>query len=209
MNHVFLRILLLAAMLITLPIACVKDKPATYPGAQDYTADVPSSFYKLAIRLTKEGPGFSPPVAARAYGYIGLSLYESVVAGMSGHRSLQGQINSFGSSTVPSITKDAEYNWELVANANMAEICRLLYANATAANKDSINTLETSSYARISANVNTEVATRSVEYGKKVAQAIFQYAKTDGQEQCYLNNFSSYHPRGVLQILLQSLFLYV
>jgi PAP2 superfamily len=189
MKHVFFRILILAAMVITLPVACVKDKPSTFAGAQDYTASVPSSYFNLAIRLTKEGPGFSPPVAARAYAYIGLSLYESVVTGMSEHRSLQGQLTNFGSNAVPSVAKDTEYNWELVANANMAEICRLMYPNATAANKDSIASLEASNYARISANINLDIALRSTEYGKKVAQAVFQYASADGQEQCYLNNF--------------------
>jgi hypothetical protein len=190
-----MRAALFICILCALPVACKKDKPASFPGAEDFTANVPNSFFQLAYRLTKEGPGFSPPVAARAYGYIGVSLYESVVAGMPGYRSLQGQITNFPAQSVPRVADNAEYNWEIVANANLAQICRLMYPNATAANKDSILALETSNYTRVAANVNAEVAARSVEYGQKVADAVHKYSVSDGQEQAYLNNFpSSYQP---------------
>ena len=50
--------------------------------AADYDAAVPIAYYQLSLDFTKHTAGFTPPVQARAFGYMGLALYESVVAGM-------------------------------------------------------------------------------------------------------------------------------
>jgi len=48
---------------------------------------------QLALQLVRQTFGYSPPVAARAFGYIGVTLYEAVVPGMPDYQSLAGQLN--------------------------------------------------------------------------------------------------------------------
>src|SRR5690606_29093129 len=62
------------------------------PPADTYDSDVATAWSELQLMLIRTTPGFSPPVAARALGCSGLVLYESVVGGMPGHRSLAGAI---------------------------------------------------------------------------------------------------------------------
>jgi len=56
------------------------------PPASAFSAQVATDWFSLALQLTQQTPGFSPPVAARAFAYLGLALYESTVPGMPGTR---------------------------------------------------------------------------------------------------------------------------
>ncbi|MCS7070076.1 MAG: hypothetical protein NZM00_01105, partial [Anaerolinea sp.] len=61
----------------------------------------------------------NPPEAARMYGYMGVTLYESVVAGWPENRSLSGQLNGLGALPAP---EDAPYDWLTVMNAALRTV---------------------------------------------------------------------------------------
>jgi len=106
-----LPLFLLSAVLLF--HACKKDED-NRPGAADFDSQVANDFMDLSIKITKETAGFSPPVAARAYGYLGLALYESVVPGMPDYNSLQGSVNGLTAGTLTE-AEEAEYHWGAVA----------------------------------------------------------------------------------------------
>src|SRR4030095_15958092 len=56
-----------------------------------YNADIPLAYYDLSLEFTKRTAGFTPPVQARAYAYMGIALYEALVHGMPHHRSVASQ----------------------------------------------------------------------------------------------------------------------
>jgi hypothetical protein len=89
---------------------------------------VPLAYYDLSLTFTKRTAGFTPPVQSRAYAYMGLALYEALVSGMPGHRSVAGQLNGVGALPAPN---GAPYHWPLVANAALAEVMRGLWGDAT------------------------------------------------------------------------------
>jgi hypothetical protein len=60
------------------------------PSTGTYSADVAVQWFERLRQLVRVTPGFSPPVAARAYGHAGVTLYQAVVPGMPTHRSLAG-----------------------------------------------------------------------------------------------------------------------
>jgi membrane-associated phospholipid phosphatase len=148
---------------------------------------VPVSWYKLELKLIKESPGFSPPVAARAIAYTGITLHEAVLGGMQGAPSLGGQLNGLGRLPAPERWK--KYNWAIAANSAMAQIIKSLFANASAANLQLIAQLEADNLQAHSANCPQEVITRSVNYGQLIASSIYQWSTTDGGKDGYLNNF--------------------
>ena len=74
---------------------------ATAQTAYDENANVPHKYYELSLKLIKETPGFTPPVASRALGYTGLCLYESVVHGMPNYQSLVGNLPDFNTVPLP------------------------------------------------------------------------------------------------------------
>jgi len=159
----------------------------------DFSAEVATSWFNLTLKLVKESPGFSPPVASRAFGYAGVTLYEAVVPGIPTHQSLVGQLNSL--SFLPACEPDKLYHWPTVANSAMAGIARRLFANASEPNKAAMTDLETQLANNFKATLDSAVFARSVARGKVVADAIFAWSALDGGHEGYFRNFpQDYNP---------------
>jgi hypothetical protein len=84
-----------------------------HPGSR-FDSEVATNWFDLALDLVKQTPGLSPPVASRAFGYAGVTLYEAVVPGIPGYRSLAGHLNDLEPAPGPA---DREHHWPTVANA--------------------------------------------------------------------------------------------
>lgn len=164
----------------------VQPRVGTGKPAEKYSADVAVKWADLQLRLTKATAGFTPPVAARAYGYAGLTMYESVVPGGSNGKSLTGQIQ--GLTTLPQPESGKAYNWALSANAAQATILRNLYTKTSDGNKATIDSLEKALQTQFS-DADTTVNRRSITFGRQLAEAIFDYSKSDGGHEGYARNF--------------------
>lgn len=179
--------LLLAVLVL---VGCQTEMPVD-PGSTSevskYDATVAVAWFDLQLRLVQNTPGFTPPVASRSFGYSGVALYEALVPGMSDRRSLVGQLN--GLTSLPQPESGTTYHWPSVASSAMATITRHMFGNATDASKASIDSLAQHFEAALAAEAGQEVHARSVEYGRSVADAVYEWSKTDGGHQAYLNNF--------------------
>lgn len=194
--HKFLTHTLIAAVVVLGLTAQVQAQaqtgqqtasPATRT-ADAYSAAVATEWTSLALSLTQQTPGFSPPVASRAFGYLGLALYESIVPGMPGYTSLAGQLNEL--SSLPVAQPDEPLHWPTVANASMAMMTRMMFSNATPENKGRIDQLERSlplKYGQdFDPNTYTpEIINRSDSFGKLMAMAIMTWARTDGGHEAW------------------------
>jgi membrane-associated phospholipid phosphatase len=165
-----------------------QSAPVAMRVASSYSAAVATEWTTLALSLTQQTPGFSPPIAARAFGYLGLTLYESIVPGMPGYASLSGQLNEL--SSLPVAQPDEPLHWPTVANASMAMMTRMMFSNATPENKGRIDQLERSlplKYGQdFDPNTYTpEIINRSDSFGKLMAMAIMTWARTDGGHEAW------------------------
>ena len=124
-------------------------------------------------------------------GYAGLALYESVVPGSQHYQSLAGQLT--GLPTLPTIMKGRKYHWPTSANAALAAINRYLYPTTSAANKASIDSLENALNTAFQSEVSNATFQRSVNFGKAIALAIYNWALLDGTS----NPCPPYVPLGV------------
>ncbi|WP_266363416.1 vanadium-dependent haloperoxidase [Tellurirhabdus rosea] len=189
LRHV--RLLNFAILCLLLTLAGCKhnaDPDVTPEGrsAADFNADVALQWSQMHLDLIRSTAGFTPPVAARSLGYGGLTLYEAVVPGVNGNRSLAGQLN--GLATLPK-PESGTYHWPASANAAQAQILRGLFANTSEANKKRIDSLETTLQSQYRREAGEDVANRSAAFGKAVAEAIFAWSKTDRGHEGYLRNF--------------------
>jgi hypothetical protein len=161
----------------------------------EFSADVPIAYYGLSLQFSKQTAGFTPPVQARAYAYMGLALYEALVGGIPDHRSIANQLNGIGTLPEP---KGIPYHWPLVANAALAEVMRGLWGDQTNRAADNIadlNALEARLSAQYSTDVPPGVAMLSTEFGRAVGAAVFATSRDDGGDEGYLTNFpTSYVP---------------
>jgi PAP2 superfamily len=160
---------------------------ATRP-ATEHSASVATEWFALALQLTQQTPGFSPPVASRAFAYLGLALYESTVPGMPQHGSLAGQLNEL--SSLPWAQPDEPLHWPTVANAAMATMTRMMFSNASPENKARIDLLERNLPVKYGQDfdplvVTAEVNNRSESFGKLMAMAIMTWARTDGGHEAW------------------------
>ncbi|MBL7997684.1 MAG: vanadium-dependent haloperoxidase [Candidatus Kapabacteria bacterium] len=171
--------------------------PTVYDASGFDGDELVTGWYSVMYSCVGQTPGYTEPVAARAYAYLGITLYESVVNGMPNNRSLAGQLNGLHSMPVPD-TAGKRFHWSLAANAAMAEYLRLTFAGAPAQVVKTIDSLEQKNYSeRTALTKEPDMSERSVAYGKQVGAAIFEYAKTDGGHGADLNNFpAQYTPAG-------------
>jgi hypothetical protein len=160
-----------------------------WPTASAYTAEVPLRWFDLALELVRTTRGFSPPVASRAFGYAGVTLYEALVPGVPGRRSLAGHLNDLGRPPGPS---DHAYHWPTVANRALASILRSLFPTAVAETAAAIDELERRFASSAQAALPLGVYRRSVARGADVAAHVFDWSTTDGGHEAFLRNFPPY-----------------
>jgi hypothetical protein len=159
------------------------------PGA--LSGDLANDWFALTIDLTKLTPGFSPPVAARAYGYTAVTLYEAAVGGMPRHNSLQGRINGLSAGMVPQADPELGYHWGLVTNRALAVVVAQLYKKASADQLARVGQLEQQYEQEYRADVLQDVFDNSKALGEAIGNAMYAYSVSDGQEMAYNTNIDS------------------
>ena len=145
-----------------------------------FSADVVIRWLNLQLDMLRVplAPGTGSQAANRAMAYCGIATYEAVVPGMPAYQSLTGQLNGFPA--MPSVENGKAYHWAASANAALAEMNRRLFPATSAANKTSIENLESSLQSTYSGEVDAATLQRSIDFGKEVATRVFQWAAADG-----------------------------
>lgn len=189
-----LKIVTLLTCLVLVFAACRKDDnlalPTTSKPANMYSGEKVNGYFNLLCKISQSTPGIFPPQAARAYGYIGIANYEAVVNGIPGAQSLAGQINGLSISDLPKIEINKNYNWSIASNVVLADMIRKMFAiNITATNSRKVDSMETANLNELSGGENTETINRSIQFGKDITTAIYNYSKTDAGHQSYLDPF--------------------
>ena len=165
-------------------LANCKNKPTIKLTEQDPA----TKWAELTLHITKNTPANSPTFASRCLGYIGLTMYESIVHGYEDYHSMVGQLQGLDNLPLPEAGKT--YHWPLALNAGQAEILRNIYIQTADSNKVKIDSLENLILESLSAAVtDNQPVEQSIAYGKSIANAIFEWSKTDGGHRGYLKNF--------------------
>lgn len=193
-----LQFLFIASAVLWLDACKVKDAEVTpveplvdTSPANKFSSNIATNWSIIQQKLTKTTAGYTPPVAARAYAYGGLVMYEAAVGGLSNNQSLAGQLSDL--TTLPKPETGKDYNWALSVNAAEATILRALYAEVSrptaAINKIVIDSVEVVQLNANKTGIAQDIIDRSVKYGQDVANAIFEWSKTDGGHEGYKRNF--------------------
>jgi len=173
-------------------ISCSPDsdnditQPESVSPAQ-YNSDVVVSWFNLIKVLTTETAGYTPPVAARAFGYTGIALYESIQVGSADKLSLTGRINDLNLETT--IEEGLEYHWPIVANTTLATMTKFFYSNASVVNYSRILELETEFNNQYSNDIADDVINRSITFANDLTEQIILWSTTDGGYAAQFNNF--------------------
>lgn len=101
---------------------------------------VAKDWAKRTIYVLKTTKGGSPAFNSRLLGYVGLTIYESVVKGNKDQLSLVGKFSDLD--YFPQFDQKRKINWILSLNASQAQIIKLIYEFATFTNLAKIDSLE-------------------------------------------------------------------
>ncbi len=157
------------------------NKSENTPAPPQENGDLAIAWYKLQLKIIlNANPAISPTVVARIFGYEGIGLYESVRHGVINSVSLNTFLYQMPS--MPDI-ENKSYSWSVSANGALANLVRSMYPNLTPQIKATIDSLESIYNDKLKPNIESAVFDRSKAYGYSIAAAIFNWSKTDNDNQ--------------------------
>lgn len=155
--------------------------------ATSFNADMALKWGQMTLQVTARTPANTPTYASRAFGYLGLAMYETTVHGIPDHQSLARQLTGLRRFPLPE--SDSVYSWPLALNAGQAYLLKNLYEHTLPANKIAVDSLETALQLAYGDTLKPAVVARSVAFGRAVATALYEWSKGDGGHQGYQNAF--------------------
>lgn len=135
-------------------------------------------WYYLMNELVRHTATYSPPVASRSFGYIGVTAFEATVGGSDRLVSLVGQLHGFDA--VPAREAGAVYDETVVIGAAMSDAIVYFFGNTGPTGQRAIKAAQTRWRERVVAGVPEDVVARSEAFGKAVAASIHAWSLDDG-----------------------------
>ncbi len=159
------------------PVA--ESKHLTYKTA-NYNNQAAQDWMQLGYEMVKTNFLFGPH-AARTYGYLGLTTWESVYNGIPDAKSMAGQINDFPEAA--GIDKSKVYDWGIVLCTAMKTVIPELMDGVTASQRGEVNALATLQENQMMAKgLTEEVRTNSQDLGYRTGLNIVNRIKRDGRD---------------------------
>jgi PAP2 superfamily len=140
--------------------------------------DILRAWYALLLELVRHTATYSPPVASRAFAYLGITAFEAVASGSAALRSLAGQLK--GLTDVPHREEGAAYNDAAVIHAAMAFAVHAYFSNTGPTGQRAMKALEKKLQLLVWQGLAEDVWLRSIAHGKAVAEHVFAWSKEDG-----------------------------
>ncbi|SEB47039.1 PAP2 superfamily protein [Tenacibaculum sp. MAR_2009_124] len=155
--------------------------------SNQFNSEVVVNWFNLMKKLTTETSGYTPPVAARAFGYTGIALYEGIQLGTPEKESLSNKLNELNILVDFDDTK--VYHWSSVANTILGNMISYFYDNATEANKYLIDDLRMEYKTLFAMNMDNSILERSITLGNQITSQIIEWSELDGGLNAQFSNF--------------------
>ncbi len=162
--------------LLALPLV-LAARPVWAADRQVLERDVVTTWYRLVLELVRHTATYSPPVASRAFAYIGIAAHEALVTGNPDLRSLAGQLNAL---TPPPQRQPGAHDEACVLHATLAASAQAFFANTGPTGQRALAALGDQLGRRAMDGIATDVVARSIAYGQAVGAHIFAWSLDDG-----------------------------
>ena len=146
-------------------------KELAAPGGSKFITD----WTRIHIKAISESK--VPSQHFRQLAYMGVALYESLVAGDPNYQSLSGQLNGYSSTAAAPANQDI--CWQASANAAFATVMRFFYADNPMTVKR-IDSMQQACKTRLANQGFSDASLKTGEvYGLQVAKGVIEWSKTD------------------------------
>ncbi|MEL6134307.1 MAG: vanadium-dependent haloperoxidase [Bacteroidota bacterium] len=132
----------------------------------------------LLLEIDRYAYGMRPTSTARAFAYIHLAAYETVVPGMSSYVSNDDRLRGL---RIRNNELPEEVDWQIALNSAYADVLDHFMLNVEENYKSQIAILEGEIEAALSADVSEEVLEASKRWGAYVAEQVIAYSQTDDE----------------------------
>jgi hypothetical protein len=136
-------------------------------------AAVVDNWYRLTLELVRHTPIYSPPVASRAFAYMGVILQECLAGGPEGLVSLAGQVN--GLASLP--PADGPVDPALTLHSALSTAVQSLFSHTGPTGQRAMAAMERNLTDKLATAPH---ASASIARGKAVAAHVLAWAETDG-----------------------------
>jgi membrane-associated phospholipid phosphatase len=155
---------------------------ATLPAPSWATGDQKSGqilaqWYKLLLELIRHTATYSPPVASRAFAYLGITAFEAVASGSPVLRSLAGQVA--GLTPLPDQT-GGHLDAACVLHAALSHAIRAHFGNTGPTGQRAMAAMSAGLADLAAENLPRDVVARSAAYGEAISQHIEAWSASDG-----------------------------
>lgn len=147
--------------------------------ARETPEKVHQIWYRMVLELVRHTPTFSPPVASRAFAYLGVAGYEVTVTAPGSERvSLAGQLN--GLTALPAREAGRDYDEGVVLNTVLALSARDFFSHTGPTGQRALEAITRKMGEKVAEGVPADIVARSEGYGRKVAGHILAWSASDG-----------------------------
>lgn len=136
---------------------------ATLPPEQ-----VLQNWYKLMLELVRHTPTYTPPVASRAFAYVGITGFEAVAGGTDDLQTLAGQVN--GLTALPARDGTLPYDDGVVLQAALSTAVKTFFSNTGPTGQRAMAAMERVLTEKTTADLPEDIAARSTALGVAIAQ---------------------------------------
>lgn len=161
---------------LALPLLALA-RPAMAAGRADVSRDVLVMWHKLMLELVRHTATYSPPVAARAFGYVGVTAHEALASGNPALRSLAGQLTDLA--PLPP-RGDGAFDEPCVLHAALESALGDLFFNTGPTGQRAIEAMGRKMGDLASTGIDSDVVERSVAYGRAVSGHVLAWSRADG-----------------------------
>lgn len=143
------------------------------------------TYLEEAFSLTKNSVGFTPPVSGRAYAYLSIAMYESMIPILPNLQSLEGQLNGY----VGREQDTTDLNWMIVANTVNYQMLSYLYQTMPPSNAERLEFIHDSIMKIYRRKCSKNIVNRSIIFGQHLALDVIQWSQSDGGDDGYDLNY--------------------
>jgi membrane-associated phospholipid phosphatase len=142
------------------------------------TQEVLQTWYGLSLELVRHTPIYSPPVASRAFGHLGIIAYEVVASGGATLQSLVGQLPDL--QPLPQRQPGAKFDAANVLHGAFQTAAEVLFSHTGPTGQRALKAVTLKLDVELAAGLSVSRVKRSRDYGKALAQHILDWSMKDG-----------------------------
>ncbi len=136
------------------------------------------NWYRLMLELVRHTPTYTPPVASRAFAYVGITGFEAVAGGSDDLRTLAGQVN--GLTALPARDAALVYDDGVVLQAALSTAVKTFFSNTGPTGQRAMAAMERVLTEKTASGLPGDVTARSTALGVAIAQHVIDWSLTDG-----------------------------